>query len=246
MNTRQILFCGDTHTRHEHVLEAAERLRPMAIVLLGDLELVRTAQTVFAPIRDRLWFIVGNHDTDNQAAWDNLMASELADRCIDGRVVVLPDGTRLAGLGGIFREKIWAPPSPAIHDTYEAWLASLQSGWHKRPTMYASERLRHRSTIFPDVFDHLVAEDADILVTHEAPSPHPYGWPAINELARALGVRQIFHGHQHDHPDYRPHWDRFGYEIHGVGLRGICGRDGDVIVSGELDAARTRLRHTDP
>jgi len=63
------------------------------------------------------------------------MNSELADRCIDGRVVVLPDGTRLAGLGGVFREKVWAPPLLPAHASYDAWLESLQSGWQKRESM---------------------------------------------------------------------------------------------------------------
>jgi cytosine/adenosine deaminase-related metal-dependent hydrolase len=39
---------------------------------------------------------------------------------------------------------------------------------------------------------------ADILVTHEAPSCHPYGFAAIDALARAMGVVRSFHGHQHD------------------------------------------------
>jgi len=81
------------------------------------------------------YFIHGNHDTDTEQAWANLMNSELADRCIDGRVVVLPDGTRLAGLGGVFREKVWAPPLLPAHASYDAWLESLQSGWQKRESM---------------------------------------------------------------------------------------------------------------
>jgi predicted phosphodiesterase len=239
---REILFCGDTHGRHAHVLEAAQRLRPIAVVLLGDMEFVQPAHLELAAIRDIVWWIHGNHDTDREVTWAHLMVEEFADRCIDGRVVTLPDGTRLAGLGGVFRAKIWAPPSPSVHASYDAWLASLQSGWPKRPTMHAGERLRHRSTIFEDGYDRLAAQGADILVTHEAPAPHRYGWPALNELARAMRVGQIFHGHQHDRPDYRAHWDRLGHEVHGVGLRGIAKRDGEVVVPGELDAARGPVR----
>jgi hypothetical protein len=80
--------------------------------------------------------------------------------------------------------------------------------------MYAGERLHQRSTIFGEVYDRLAAQDADVLVTHEAPAPHPYGWPALNELARALGVRQVFHGHQHDRLDYRAHWGRLWIRHH--------------------------------
>jgi hypothetical protein len=80
--------------------------------------------------------------------------------------------------------------------------------------MYAGERLHQRSTIFGEVYDRLAAQDADVLVTHEAPAPHPYGWPALNELARALGVCQVFHGHQHDRLDYRAHWGRLWIRHH--------------------------------
>lgn len=241
----QILFCGDTHGRHAHVLEAAQRLQPMAVVLLGDMEFGQPAHLELAPIRDIVWWIHGNHDTDREASWAHLIDGEFAQRCVDGRVVTLPDGTRLAGLGGVFREKVWAPPALAVHASYEAWLTWLESRWHQSAAVGASERLRHHSTIFEEVYDRLAADSADILVTHEAPSPHRYGWPALNELARAMGVRQVFHGHQHDRPDYRAHWRRLGHEVHGVGLRGISARDGEVIVPGELDAARGSGRSTD-
>jgi len=35
------------------------------------------------------------------------------------------------------------------------------------------------------------------LVTHEAPSSHPAGNAALDELARAMGARLIVHGHHH-------------------------------------------------
>lgn len=237
-----ILFCGDTHSRHQHVLEAALRLKPMAVVLLGDMEFTQPAHIELAPIRDIVWFITGNHDTDRPESWANLMDSELAGRCIDGRVVTLPDGTRLAGLGGVWRQKIWAPPAEPEHESYEAWLNSLQSGWRKRETMYATERLKHRSTIFPQTYDRLIDQRADILVTHEAPSPHPYGWQAIDDLAQALGVQELYHGHQHDRPDYSAHWERLGFRCHGVGLRGITGRGGQIVRAGEVDDARSVQR----
>jgi hypothetical protein len=43
---------------------------------------------------------------------------------------------------------------------------------------------------------------ADILLTHEAPAVHPHGWRAINELAEALGVQVVVHGHHHQNIDY--------------------------------------------
>ena len=42
MNT-EILFCGDAHGKFAHILAAAERLMPMTVVLLGDMEFPRPA-----------------------------------------------------------------------------------------------------------------------------------------------------------------------------------------------------------
>jgi Icc-related predicted phosphoesterase len=39
-------------------------------------------------------------------------------------------------------------------------------------------------------------------VTHEAPSAHPHGWQAIDELAQMLGVQLVVHGHHHQNIDY--------------------------------------------
>lgn len=241
MNT-QVLFCGDTHGDLRHVLAAAERERPMAVVLLGDIESPRPLHLELAPIRDLVWWIRGNHDTDNSQHWSHLADSELADRCIDGRVVTLADGTRLAGLGGVFRQNIWYPPGSARHDSYEAWLESLQFGWRKRESLYAGQRLTHRSSIFPSDYLRLAAQRADILVTHEAGASHPYGFDAIDELAAAMVVHTAFHGHQHDRLDYGARWPSLGFRAFGVGLRGISDRNGVVVVPGELDAQRARWR----
>ncbi|MBT2320799.1 hypothetical protein J7E62_00295 [Variovorax paradoxus] len=37
---------------------------------------------------------------------------------------------------------------------------------------------------------------ADILVSHEAPAAHPFGFAAVDELAISLGARLVVHGHQ--------------------------------------------------
>lgn len=39
---------------------------------------------------------------------------------------------------------------------------------------------------------------ADILITHEAPSCHPYGCEALDVLAMDMKVKRSFHGHHHD------------------------------------------------
>jgi predicted phosphodiesterase len=234
----QILFCGDTHGQLRHVVDAALRLRPLAVVLLGDIESPRPLHVELEPIRDIVWWIAGNHDTDRAESWSHLVDSELADRRLDGRVVTLADGTRLAGLGGVFRQDIWYPPAPPRHESYDDWLASLQSGWRKRESMYQSQRLKHRSSIFHADYLRLAGQEADILVAHEAGASHPHGFAAIDELAAAMGAHTTFHGHQHDRLDYRADWPSLGFRAFGVGLRGISDRDGQVVLAGELDARR--------
>lgn len=246
----EILFCGDAHGKLRHVLDAALRLQPMAVVLLGDIESPRPLHVELAPIRDKVWWITGNHDTDHANSWSNLMNSELADRCLDGRVVTLPDGTRLAGLGGVFREKIWLPPNAPKFESYDAWLGSLQPGWNKRQggkqAMFESERLKHHSTIFHDRYQELACQRADILVTHEAPEFHRHGNEALTLLALALDAKTTFHGHHHDRLDYNECAGELGMAAFGVGLRGITGRDGRVIVPGELDQIRAHRQSAKP
>lgn len=244
----EILFCGDTHGKLGHVVDWALQINPMAVVLIGDMQSPRPLHIELAPILDKVWWITGNHDTDAENSWSHLVDSELADRCLDGRVVVLPDGTRLAGLGGVFREKIWKPLMDPNFHSYEDWLKSLQPGWNKRQggkaPMFSSERLKHQSTIFPDRYNQLAQQQADILVTHEAPCFHPHGFEALTLLAVAIGAKTSFHGHHHDRLDYSKHEPSTGIRGFGVGLRGITNRDGSIVVAGELDEKRAYRRAT--
>ncbi|SEF34408.1 metallophosphoesterase [Variovorax sp. NFACC27] len=200
----KLMFFGDPHGDLEPVIAAVERFRPEAIVLLGDIQARRPLHIELGPILDltEVWFIHGNHDTDSDADYDNLWGSELADRNLHGRIVEIA-GFKVAGLGGIFRSKIWDPRQPLK----EAAFASADA---LRRSMRPEERWRdgiarrHRSTIFPDDYQPLLrSPSADILVTHEAPAAHPHGWQAIDGLAEALGVQLVVHGHHHQNIDYR-------------------------------------------
>ena len=108
-----ILFFGDPHGDFEPVLEAVERMRPEAIILLGDLQAQRPLHMELAAIRSKtdIWFIHGNHDTDSDQDFDNLFHSALGERNLDGRLQVI-SGNRVAGLGGVFRDKVWNPAVP--------------------------------------------------------------------------------------------------------------------------------------
>ena len=58
------------------------------------------------------------------------------------------------------------------------------------------------------------------------------GFAALDRLARALGVRWMFHGHQHEDRVYGKHQ---GVTVRAVGYRGIVNLKGDVIVPAQMD-----------
>ncbi|MEJ8850818.1 metallophosphoesterase family protein [Variovorax rhizosphaerae] len=204
----RILFFGDPHGDFRSVIRAVECHHPEAIILLGDIQARKPLHLELATIRHQtdIWFIHGNHDTDSDADYDNLWGSELADRNLHGRVETVA-GFKVAGLGGIFREKIWHPEQPIDDATFESPERLLrQVNWSDKArtldTWRAGISRRHRSTIFPSDFNALAGLDADILVTHEAPSAHRHGFRVVDELAISLGVELLVHGHHHESIDY--------------------------------------------
>jgi predicted phosphodiesterase len=226
----QIFFCGDNHGRFEHLVEAVYEHAPAALILLGDVQAQRPLEVELAGILDstEVWFIHGNHDTDSEADYDNLFGSKLANRNLHGRVVDIA-GVRVGGLGGIFRGQVWKPPEPAKSASAMEYTRTVGRGNRWRDGL----PLKHRSTIFPEVYAALAKQRADVLVTHEAPSVHPHGFQALDELARSLRVRAAFHGHHHDSLDYSRHWAQLGYQAFGVGYCGITALDGSVIRMGD-------------
>ena len=95
---------------------------------------------------------------------------------------------------------------------------------------------RHRSTIFPSVYNYLMHQKADILITHEAPSCHAKGFEALDRLAQSLGVKWFFHGHQHED---RVYGMQNGCLTRAVGFRGIVNLQGEVIVPAQMDPRET-------
>ena len=195
----KLLLFGDPHGRFEFVIRCVQKHRPKAVVLLGDIQAQRPLQLELAPILDltEVWWIPGNHDTDSDEDHDNLFGSALAHRNLHGRVVEVA-GHRIAGLGGIFRETIWSPPLEPAYRSATDRLKVI------RPTERWRGGLprRHRTSIFPDEYDRLARQRADILVTHEGLGGHPHGWQALDDLAIAVGVQVVVHGHLHETIDY--------------------------------------------
>lgn len=247
-----IYFLGDVHGRFDHAIKSALAGRPDAVIFLGDIEPQRPFEEVVAPLLaagiDVRW-IRGNHDTDSRTSWDHLSAAMA--RNIDGRVIEMA-GVRIAGLGGVFRSDIWYPDpanaggaSPHFQ-SYEAYCESLvgraKAQSHVDQSLEATIReskvLKHCSSIFWNVYEQLWEQTADILVTHEAPSCHPHGFAAIDELAQAMQVKAVFHGHHHDCLDYCA-WDgKLGFRTYGVGFRGITDEAGRIVLAGDYDEAR--------
>lgn len=222
-NSGPLLFCGDPHGQWHHILEAARDTRAQAVILLGDLEPLRPLHLELEPILDKVWFIHGNHDTDSDTHFAHVWDSELRHRHIHGRVVTLPDGTRLAGLGGVFRGTVWNPRfrgaanfhNPAQH----AGATPRQDRWRE------GVHRRHWSTIYPDDIAQLSSQTADILITHEAPGYHAYGFEVLDTLAQNMGVKLAVHGHQHDNQDSSARWEAQRFMSFGVGLRGVTAID---------------------
>ena len=235
-----ILFCGDPHGQFRHILQAAGDLRASAIVLLGDMESAQPLHEELASIAEKVWLVHGNHDTDTERNWLNLWGSKLADRNIDGKVVTLPNGIRLAGLGGVFRESVWYPSLPTPPNfrnrKEHARATPRQERWQ------GGVPRKHWSTIYPDELDRLSSMRADVLITHEAPGYHNNGFALLDALAQSMGVKVTVHGHHHDNLDSSDRWTQQGFKSYGVGLRGITAIDANgnanVIVPGELDAQR--------
>ncbi|MDE2599069.1 MAG: metallophosphoesterase [Rhodocyclaceae bacterium] len=227
-----IFFCGDPHGNFEHIVEAVQQHRPAAIVLLGDVQARQPLERELQAIVDltEVWWIHGNHDTDSDTDHDNLFESALADRNLHGRVVEIA-GVRVAGLGGVFRGQIWGPPDAAAYQAPADFLLRCGKGNRWRDGLPR----KHRSSIFPAEYQQLMCEQADILVTHAAPSCHPHGFSAIDELARRLGVRQTFHGHHHRDIDYVEHASHLGFMAYGVGFCGVQDQDGRVIQASDFD-----------
>lgn len=250
MGSRTLFLLGDVHGRFDHVLHEALSRLPAGVVFLGDIEPPRSMRELIAPLADegiQVWWIRGNHDTESVTTWSHLVTA--LDENLDSRVTDL-FGTRIAGFGGVFRSKVWSPGADTIDHstachfsfkeyaskqilatpsalrvrraagTMEQVLAALEDPSLHPKVLFKTE-IRHLSSIFPADFLSMASLQTDVLVTHEAPSCHPYGHAGIDHLARSMGAKLVVHGHHHDSLDYTREYERMGFACVGVGFRGI-------------------------
>ncbi|MDO4627445.1 MAG: metallophosphoesterase [Pasteurellaceae bacterium] len=221
-----ILFAGDPHGSYQHLYPFVQQQDDVALIILGDLQLTSTAELDQLAQYCDIWFIHGNHDSKTVAAFESLWGSEWKNRNLHNRVVNI-QGKRIAGLGGVFRGQIWMPPNkPLFLDPiHYCQYCPSDNLWR------GGLPLRHRTSIFPSDFEILADQQADILISHEAPKPHPTGFSQINQLAQTMGVKHIFHGHHHENFDYHA-FPSLPYKITNVGFRSLCTLDGDYLIRG--------------
>jgi predicted phosphodiesterase len=189
-----LLFAGDPHRNFSPIIRACLANAPGTLVLVGDQDCTRPLTEHLAPVVDAGWrvtWILGNHDCETEAAFDNLVTAHPAGDL--GYRVMEVAGVRIAGLPGVFKPSVWEPPDLPVHHDKASFLATRPPEQRWRDGM----PLWHRDTIFPADVERLAAERFDILVTHEAPSSHQHGFAAIDALAEAGGARLIVHGHHH-------------------------------------------------
>ena len=246
------LYCGDPHGHWEPVLRAAERCRPDAVVLLGDYDLDRPLDVVLRPVTaagTTVYWIAGNHEGNSDAWYDHAFNSALADRNLNARVVETGGETcgpgtvcRIAGLGGVFRYKIWHPDQAPVWPTRAAFLESLTPRQRWRDGLPR----RHRVSIWHEDYAILLRQQADVLVSHEAPTTmrrfgRPLGWAVIDRLAEEMGVKTVFHGHHHSHYTARL---PSGATVHGVGLGAVVDEAGETIEPPICRARIGAVRHS--
>ncbi len=192
---KSLLFAGDPHRNFTPIIRACLATAPGTLILLGDCDCPAPLPTIMAPAIEAGWdvrWILGNHDTETETAYDNLTGAA-PEGNLGLRVTELL-GLRIAGLPGVFRPRVWDPAASAPRfQTRAAFLDSLRPNGLWRGGL----PLWHRDTIFPEDIESLAAQRFDVLVAHEAPTTHEHGFAVLDNLARDAGARLIVHGHHH-------------------------------------------------
>jgi predicted phosphodiesterase len=237
---RRLWFVGDVHGDFKPLAEALLKHHqdgldmPTWVIFLGDIEIDhRPFREILEPLRRnfpsvRAAFIYGNHDADTHEHWACL--HDCGDAVPLHGVVTDLDGIKVAGLGGNFLGRVWYPPG-------EIKFKSKKQSMHRGAFQFRGGQQPNSSfhaAIYPDDVDHLSRLRADILVTHEAPACHPYGFKVLDDLARSMRVVRLFHGHQHDDRtnEYRLQRDELGFDAVAVDFCGIKNGLGEIIHKG--------------
>jgi len=207
---RGLITYGDPHGSWEPLLLAVAADPPDGVIIVGDLELEVPLRQQVAPLLSagvQVFWIPGNHDARSADAYDGLWGDHP-----DGNLhacCVAVGGIRVAGLGGVFKGRVWRPGAEPVHRSRAGYLAQLPRTDRWRGGL----PLRARDAIFPEDLDVVSRLRADVLVSHEAPSCHRHGHAVVDAAAQACGARLVVHGHHHH--DYE------GVIGSGVRVRGL-------------------------
>lgn len=226
----RILFAGDPHGCFDSIINAVLLYKPIAVVMLGDYSLQQSLDVYLSPIAKltQIWWIYGNHDVVSREVYSHLFESSYKYNGLHLKVREIA-GLRIAGLGGIFIAKNWYPPAKTRWQNQHHWYRE-QSPHIRRAGM----PLKLQHSIWHHEVEMMQATvKADILVTHEAPSCHRYGFEAIDTLAKAIGASQIFHGHQHE---YYQDTLASGINVVGVAKQMVVNKQGQMLTQCEEDS----------
>jgi hypothetical protein len=235
---RAIWFCGDVHGQFKYLAQTllSVQEKPNWIVFLGDLDLDRPLDEILAPLRRhfpdiQVAQIFGNHDGDTYEAWENLhSATDVVQ--LHGKVTNL-GGIKVAGLGGNFMGRVWDPESPSGKSSFRNKDEAMNRGAYQYRDGQRPNPSFH-AAIYPDDFARLSKQRADILITHEAPGCHPYGFDALSDLARDMRVVRSFHGHMHDDQSdaYAKVRNDLLFDARAVGFCAIKNGMGEIVFEG--------------
>jgi predicted phosphodiesterase len=191
---KKILFAGDPHGNFDAIISSVHKYKPEAVVLLGDYDLESPLEVCLKEIETltEVWWIAGNHDFETPLKYSNLFHSAYSHRNLHLKVTEVA-GLKIVGLSGVFLGRVWYPPQPPKWTGKQHY---LQSECVNAQDTELS--LKYKSAIWHDEFEALKMLKADILVSHEAPGSHRHGFKVIGDLAAAMGVKHIFHGHLHE------------------------------------------------
>lgn len=195
--TGGIALVGDTHGRNHQAARELRSLAPSLALHVGDFDAEHPLPELYGDLartETSFYWIHGNHDVDREHWYDNTLGSAWSPYCLHSRILSWGN-LRIAGLGGHFIEKIWHPERGQPRFAYRRdYLAVCGKGNRWRGGLPR----KVRGAIWWEDVERLWDQEADILITHEAPAPHRYGHSVIAELAHAMGARLIVHGHLHE------------------------------------------------
>lgn len=218
----KILFAGDPHGDFKPLISAVHEYKPEAVVMLGDYDLELPLENYLQDIvgQTEIWWIAGNHDFLTPSKYKYLFHSSLADNGLHLKVTEVA-GLRIAGLSGIFLGRVWYPPRPPIWRNKQQFLKSRTNNNRNNGLS-----LKYRSAIWHNEFESLKSLKADILVSHEAPGSHKHGFTVISELAAAMEVKHIFHGHLHENYSSTV---KKNIIVHGVADKSVADLSGNIL-----------------